>query len=86
MTAVVLTVKQSYIASTKYKGVDSRPLVQWRMRAPGKKPLIAFPNGSPDCQEDSGRRSTLQAASSSFLTAADPMQLLDQFDHSSSPH
>lgn len=42
MNAVVLTVKCSYVASTKYpRGVISQsPIVVWRMRAPEKKPLI----------------------------------------------
>lgn len=43
MTAVVLTVKASYIASTKYKGAATGggPIVQWRMKVPSKKPLVA---------------------------------------------
>ena len=46
MNAVVLTVKASYVASTKYKrkqtagGGDGVPLVVWKMRAPDKKPLV----------------------------------------------
>ena len=46
MNAVVLTVKASYVASTKYKrkqtagGSDGVPLVVWKMRAPDKKPLV----------------------------------------------
>lgn len=44
MNAVVLTVKASYVASTKYprqagaSGVS--PIVVWKMRAPEKKPLV----------------------------------------------
>merc|ERR1711992_270729 len=46
MNAVVLTVKASYVASTKYRknstGTDkpTQPLVVWRMKAPEKKPLV----------------------------------------------
>ena len=40
MAAVVETVKASYIASTKYKTPDQKPIVQWRMKAPKKKPLV----------------------------------------------
>ncbi|CAF1228964.1 unnamed protein product [Adineta steineri] len=42
MNAVVLTVKASYIASTKYrnKSGNKEPIVQWKMRLPEKKPLI----------------------------------------------
>jgi len=45
MNAVVLTVKSSYVASTKYRKTStgtekSNPLVVWRMKAPEKKPLV----------------------------------------------
>ena len=42
MNAVVLTVKASYVASTKYTrgGIISSPIVVWKMRAPEKKPLV----------------------------------------------
>ena len=44
MNAVVLTVKASYVASTKYRRTEDQiklaPLVVWRMKAPEKKPLV----------------------------------------------
>ncbi|XP_044763130.1 catenin alpha [Coccinella septempunctata] len=43
MNAVVLTVKASYVASTKYPrqaGMVALPIVVWRMKAPEKKPLV----------------------------------------------
>ncbi|XP_031617789.1 catenin alpha isoform X2 [Contarinia nasturtii] len=44
MNAVVLTVKYSYVASTKYtrQGVVTKksPIVVWKMKAPEKKPLV----------------------------------------------
>merc|ERR1719273_2939861 len=46
MNAVVLTVKASYVASTKYPrqaasaGLNSKPVVVWKMKAPEKKPLV----------------------------------------------
>ncbi|EDW95594.1 catenin alpha isoform X1 [Drosophila yakuba] len=42
MNAVVLTVKYSYVASTKYtrQGTVSSPIVVWKMKAPEKKPLV----------------------------------------------
>jgi len=46
MNAVVLTVKASYVASTKYPrqaaemGMDATPIVVWKMKAPEKKPLV----------------------------------------------
>ncbi|KAG5451156.1 hypothetical protein CSKR_201349, partial [Clonorchis sinensis] len=43
MTAVILTIKQSYLASTKYLGPDKKPIIHWRMRAPPKKQLVSSP-------------------------------------------
>ncbi|XP_054260506.1 catenin alpha isoform X2 [Macrosteles quadrilineatus] len=43
MNAVVLTVKASYVASTKYPrptGQVVSPIVVWKMKAPEKKPLV----------------------------------------------
>merc|ERR1719187_3131326 len=42
MNAVVLTVKASYVASTKYprQGTIASPIVVWKMKAPEKKPLV----------------------------------------------
>ncbi|XP_055332625.1 catenin alpha-like [Paramacrobiotus metropolitanus] len=44
MNAVVLTVKSSFVASTKYTskmgGKIHSPIIVWRMRAPDKKPLV----------------------------------------------
>merc|ERR1712113_455767 len=46
MNTVVLTVKSSYVASTKYQrqsaasGLDAKSIVVWKMRAPEKKPLV----------------------------------------------
>lgn len=43
MNTVVLTVKASYVASTKYprrEGVVASPIVVWKMKAPEKKPLV----------------------------------------------
>lgn len=42
MTAVVSVVKASYVASTKYHNRTDlfKPKVQWKMKAPEKKPLI----------------------------------------------
>ncbi|KAF2354457.1 Vinculin/alpha-catenin [Trinorchestia longiramus] len=44
MNAVVLTVKCSYVASTKYprhqRELVASPIVVWKMKAPEKKPLV----------------------------------------------
>ncbi|XP_014661382.1 PREDICTED: catenin alpha-like [Priapulus caudatus] len=41
MNSVVLTVKSSYVASTKYpRGTNRKPIVVWKMKAPEKKPLV----------------------------------------------
>ena len=42
---MVLTVKASYVASTKYKTLEAKtnmdpPLVIWKMKAPEKQPLV----------------------------------------------
>jgi catenin alpha len=52
MTAVVSVVKASYVASTKYQSKSgNKPVVQWKMKAPEKKPLVI--NSKP--QEASAR-------------------------------
>merc|ERR1712115_516791 len=46
MNSVVLTVKASYVASTKYRKLETKvllddaPLVIWKMKAPEKQPLV----------------------------------------------
>lgn len=43
MNAVVLTVKSSYVASTKYPRINGQqnfPMFVWKMKAPEKKPLV----------------------------------------------
>ncbi|KAF7490517.1 Catenin alpha [Sarcoptes scabiei] len=43
MNAVVLTVKSSYVASTKYPRINGQlnyPVFVWKMKAPEKKPLV----------------------------------------------
>jgi len=43
MNTVVVTVKASYVASTKYRSTAARvasPIVVWKMKAPEKKPLV----------------------------------------------
>ncbi|XP_077992996.1 catenin alpha-2-like isoform X2 [Glandiceps talaboti] len=47
MSAVVQTVKASYVASTKYNrhgGKIKSPVVLWKMKAPDKKPLVRREN------------------------------------------
>ncbi|XP_070539853.1 catenin alpha-2-like [Ptychodera flava] len=51
MAAVVLTVKASYVASTKYTRLNkggsfavNSPVVMWKMKAPEKKPLVKREN------------------------------------------
>lgn len=42
MAAVMAVVQTSYVASTKYtsKTDGKRPIVQWKMKPPEKKPLV----------------------------------------------
>ncbi|CAF0749430.1 unnamed protein product [Didymodactylos carnosus] len=71
MNAVVLTVKASYIASTKYrnKSGNKEPIVQWKMRMPEKKPLVLVdrPNESTRIRKGAMRK------------RLEPMQVLSEF-------
>ncbi|KAJ8026040.1 Catenin alpha-2 [Holothuria leucospilota] len=72
MAAVVLTVKASYVASTKYKrksGIDLQ-VVQWKMKAPEKKPLI--PKEAPAEMEARIRKSAKKKD-------INPVQALSEF-------
>jgi len=53
MSAVVATVKHSYVASTQAKkaGTQEGPIIVWKMKAPEKKPLVRR-----DKKKGSGRR------------------------------
>jgi catenin alpha len=48
MNAVVQTVKASYVASTKFKRMESSSsvVVMWRLKAPEKKPLVRREGGN----------------------------------------
>jgi len=48
MNAVVQTVKASYVASTKFKRMESNSsvVVMWRLKAPEKKPLVRREGGN----------------------------------------
>lgn len=72
MIAVVLTVKASYVASTKYKrksGIDLQA-VQWKMKAPEKKPLV--PREAPAEMEARIRKSAKKKD-------INPVQALSEF-------
>jgi len=76
MNAVVVTVKASYVASTKYPrqaaemGFTSPPLVVWRMKAPEKKPLVR--------RETSGEMSAVMRKGS-IKTKSSPLKELSVF-------
>ncbi|CAF0748466.1 unnamed protein product [Rotaria sordida] len=72
MNAVVLTVKASYIASTKYrnKSGNKEPIVQWKMRLPEKKPLVFI-----DRQNESNSRSKKNATKKRL----EPIHVLSEF-------
>ncbi|CAF3421133.1 unnamed protein product [Rotaria socialis] len=74
MNAVVLTVKASYIASTKYrnKSGNKEPIVQWKMRLPEKKPLVLF-----DRQNELDSR----IRKGSAKTRLEPLHVLSQFQN-----
>jgi len=50
MNSVVLTVKTSYVASTKFDraGNNKGNEIQWKMKVPDKKPLVRSANQKPD--------------------------------------
>jgi len=76
MNAVVLTVKASYVASTKYPtqaaalGLNSKPIVVWKMRAPDKKPLV---------RRDSPEEVKAKVRRGSQKRQANPMKALAEF-------
>ncbi|KAF5397284.1 hypothetical protein PHET_09921, partial [Paragonimus heterotremus] len=78
MTAVVLTVKESYIASTKFRVHNREPVVKWQMHAPAKKPLIPS-EGHPlqDAYELGGWTDSRE------VNQPDALGELSQFDHMS---
>ncbi|XP_028414979.1 catenin alpha-2-like [Dendronephthya gigantea] len=71
MNAVILTVKASYVASTKYRG-SNRSAINWKMKAPGKKPLISS-QPTADPRERVTTKSTRQREQT-------PLQALSEFD------
>ena len=75
MNAVVLTVKASYVASTKYRKLETTvvpdaPLVIWKMKAPEKKPLVR--REAPEEVRAKVRRGSQKRA-------ANPMKALSEF-------
>merc|ERR1711962_828760 len=74
MNAVVLTVKASYVASTKYRKTEQLaakiPLVIWKMKAPEKKPLVR--REAPEEVKAKVRRGSQKRASN-------PMKVLSEF-------
>lgn len=76
MNAVVLTVKASYVASTKYpslalaSGLKAKPIVIWKMRAPDKKPLV---------RRDAPEEVKAKVRRGSQRKQANPMQALAEF-------
>ena len=92
MNAVVLTVKASYIASTKYRNKSGnkevklilycnrepiylhilKPVVQWKMRLPEKKPLILV-----DRQSEFNSR----AKKNTTKKRLEPLQVLSEFQN-----
>ncbi|CAL8098843.1 unnamed protein product [Calicophoron daubneyi] len=83
MTAVVLTVKESYIASTKYLGPNRRPIVHWRMRAPAKKPLVS---SALDREHDGDSSAEWEwRGVAPPMTRSDALSELSQFDNMPPP-
>jgi len=80
MNAVVLTVKASYVASTKYRKTGEQaslaPVVVWRMKAPEKLPLVRR-----EAEEEV--RAKVRRASGPRITS--PLQMLSSFEDPSQP-
>ncbi|CAF0849382.1 unnamed protein product [Adineta ricciae] len=74
MGAVVLTVKASYIASTKYrnKSGNKEPIVQWKMRLPEKKPLVLT---------DRPNDSDVRVRKGATKKRLEPLHVLSQFQN-----
>merc|ERR1712179_206105 len=76
MNAVVLTVKASYVASTKYRKLETKvqqdtpPLVVWKMKAPEKKPLV---------RREAPEEVRAKARRGSQKRAANPLKALSEF-------
>lgn len=81
MNAVVLTVKASYVASTKYprqaaaEGINAKPIVVWKMKIPEKKPLVR--RDAPDEVRAKVRRGSQKKAANP-LTALSEFQGIDE--------
>jgi len=75
MNAVVLTVKASYVASTKYRSKvvdkEAAPLVVWKMKAPEKKPLV---------RAEAPEESRLKVRRGSTKKKQNHMEILSDFD------
>merc|ERR550539_628998 len=80
MNAVVLTVKASYVASTKYRKTGeqatSAPVVVWRMKAPEKLPLVRR-------EPEEEVRAKVRRASGPRI--ASPLQMLSSFEDPTQP-
>ena len=76
MNSVVLIVKSSYVASTKYPrhaagtGKNVKPIVVWKMKAPDKKPLV---------RRDSPEEVKAKVRRGSQKRPTNPMQALAEF-------
>ncbi|CAF1435634.1 unnamed protein product, partial [Adineta ricciae] len=74
MNAVVLTVKASYIVSTKYRNKtgNKEPVVQWKMRLPEKKSLVF---------SDRQTESQTGAKKSIVKKRLEPLHVLSEFEN-----
>ncbi|CAF1207289.1 unnamed protein product [Adineta ricciae] len=74
MNAVVLTVKASYIVSTKYRNKtgNKEPVVQWKMRLPEKKSLVL---------SDRQTESQTGVKKSTVKKRLEPLHVLSEFEN-----
>ena len=82
MNTVVLTVKSSYVASTKYQrqaaasGLNAKSIVVWKMRAPEKKPLV---------RRDAPEEVKAKVRRGSQKKPTNPMKALAEFQNPDGP-
>ena len=82
MNTVVLTVKSSYVASTKYtrqaaaSGLNAKAIVVWKMRAPEKKPLV---------RRDAPEEVKAKVRRGSQKKPTNPMKALAEFQNPDGP-
>jgi hypothetical protein len=77
MNCVISVVKSSYIASTAYtnKTQDKKPIVQWKMKPPAKKPLLNISK----IRTEQNNSNTSLVRKDSIKKSVEPLKALSEF-------